>query len=197
MTVMTSHQIDSLMGSQQAMFGQFQSYASQITPPYAMAQQQAYGGNPMSGYQPNYSSPYGVAMGPAPPPPPAPMMLHPQGQMAGGLQAGGNLAMSAFMQPTSGAPQVLGERIAMTGMNAAQTIGQGLGTISTAAGIASMLGVGGLGMAVMGGTIPAAVISAGGYALNQMGQGMQEGDATTLWWHPGHRTWSRWLWILQ
>lgn len=176
--VMTSHQVSGLIGSQQAAFGQFQSYAQQITPSYGGQQQQ---GNPMSGYggapSMGYGSPYGAGIGMAPPPPPQPAVgnFNPMA-MAGGYggQAAMGMAYGGLMQPGSHGGQVLGERAVNTGLNAANTIGTGANTIAGAAGVASMFGIGGAGVAMAGGIPMMGALAAGGYALNQVGTGAQQ-----------------------
>jgi len=181
--VMTSSQISGLVGAQQAMFGNFQSYAAQITPSYGGDGGGGQGGpgSPMMGggnFQPpspGYGSPYGVGMGVPPPPPPMPptgygpnpaMMQH------GGM--GQSMAGMGWMGRSQYGAQSFGERMMGTGLNAAGTMGTGAGYLNMGAGVAGMMGFGGLGMAALGGIPAMGAVAAAGYGVNQMGTGFRQ-----------------------
>ena len=157
--VMSSHQIGQMAHAQSAMFGGFNSYAQQITPPY--------GGRPgMGAGVPGYSP------GPPPMPPPMPAMSGWNMPQYGGM---GSMMMGMPNSPAgSFLPQATGERMAGAGFGAASAGMSGLGMIQGGMGVASMLGVGGAGMAMAGSLPVAGGIMAAGYGLNQMNQGFQQ-----------------------
>jgi len=172
--VMTSHQVSGMIGSQQAMFGNLNAYANQLTPNYGGGQGQMPSG---------FGSPYGVGMGMAPPPPPQPVtgFMNPAMMQMGGMQGALGMGMSTMMNPASYAPQAFSERLVGTGINAASTIGMGASVVNAGAGALSAMGVGGaitgtLGLGSMAAFgVPAlGVAAAGGYALNQMQTGFQQ-----------------------
>ena len=168
--VMTSSQIGQMAYAQSAMFGGFNSYAQQITPPY--------GGRPgmglgVPGGMPGYS--------PGPPPMPPPMMPQSGWQMPqyGGV---GTMMMGLPNSPAgSYLPQATGERIAGAGFAG---LSAGIGGLSTLSGVAGMAGMGmqmagigggmATGLAAAGGSLPMAGLAAAGYAANQFNQGFQQ-----------------------
>lgn len=173
---MTSQQVAQMMAAQQSQFAGYASYAQQITPPHLMQGGAGYAGNPVMGYQGGMPqpSPHGAMIGM---PSMAPMqMMSPTSTQA--LQSGFLPAMAQMgmgtLAPGTGASQVLGERLVGTGVNAAQSVGTGLGWLSAGAGMASMVGVGGVGAAALGGLPAMAAIGAGAYAVDQIGQGVQQ-----------------------
>ncbi len=141
---------------------------SQNMSPYGQMGPQAYGGMGMGGYQMAPQA-FGMGYGPAPMVPQAPAVGH-LGPY-GGVGLTQNWSMGGGSQ---GAPQLMGERIASSGANALSTLGTGLGWVNTGAGIASMLGIGGAGMAALGGIPVAAGVGAFAYGAQQMGAGVQE-----------------------
>lgn len=162
--VMTSQQIGQMASGQAAMFGQFQSYAQQITPPYS--------NRPGMGYM----------AGPAPSPPPMPGWNQAMPGYGGGIPQ--MIGQFQYAQPGSGYGQMMGEQMMGGGLRTAST---GLGAASAFMGIAPLigmgagaLGVGGAGMAglaALGGPIGvpiAAGIAAAGYGVNQMATGFQQ-----------------------
>lgn len=160
--VMTSQQISGIIAGQQAMFGNFASYAQQITPPYGM-------GAGMGAGAPHSYQPFtGAMMGPPPTPPPMPM------QSAWGPNMGPQMMQMATAPPGAYGQQALAERMLGTGFSGLSTIGQGLGMVNMGAGVASMLGIGGAGMAAVGGLPVMAGIMAGQHVAEQGYQGFQQ-----------------------
>lgn len=169
--VMSSHQIGQMASGQAAMFGQFQSYAQQITPPY--------GNQPGMGYS---GAPTGYSAGPPPMPPPMPAWSPHTPQMGGSIPQ--MMAQFPNAQAGSGYGQVMGERM----MSGALSLGSaGISGLGTAVGIggmvgmgASALGIGGAGMAGLGmlagplGVPIAGGLAAAGYGANKMMEGFQE-----------------------
>ena len=165
--MMSSHQISSLASGQAAMFGQFTSYAQQITPQYA---------RPAMGYT--------TGAPPAPPPMPAWSPHTPP-------YSGGLASMGAHMMtpggPGSNLPGVFGERLLGGGLGALAT---GTSVAGTALGVAPLLGMGAsalgigggmaAGLGMMGGFagLPAmAGVAAAGWGANQMMSGFQQRQA--------------------
>lgn len=169
--VMTSQQISGMASGQAAMFGQFQSYAQQITPPYSA--------NPGMGYgaiMPGYQS------GATPAPPPMPAWSPHQPSYGGGIPQ--MMMQMPSAMAGSGYGQAMGERMMGAGLQAGSA---GLGLASAAMGIAPLigmgagaLGIGGAGMAglaALGGPIGLPIaggIAAAGYGVNQMMEGFQQ-----------------------
>jgi len=71
-------------------------------------------------------------------------------------------------------PQAFGERMAGAGFAGLGAGMEGLGAITGAAGIASMFGIGGAGIAALGSAPIAGGVMAAGYAANQMNVGFQQ-----------------------
>jgi len=173
--MMSSHQIGAMAMQQQAMFGNFQSYATQITPPYGAGPGMGAGapapmGGPMGGYQ----------VGPPPmmPPPPPPMPGF-SPQYGGGMM---NMAMMApYASPQMGLGPVMGEQMAGNAFGALSSFGRGAATVgqigTMAAGGLSMLGIGGVGMGMAAGLPGMAVVGgleAGAWAAGQLHTGFQQ-----------------------
>lgn len=169
--VMTSQMIGGMASGQAAMFGQFQSYAQQITPPYSATPGMGYGAI-MPGYQ----------SGAAPAPPPMPAWSPHQPSYGGGM--GQMMMQMPNAVAGSGYGQAMGERMMGAGLQAGSA---GLGLASAAMGIAPLigmgagaLGVGGAGMAglaALGGPIGLPIaggIAAASYGANQMMEGFQQ-----------------------
>ena len=161
---MTSHQIAQMASSQSAMFGQFQSYAQQITPPY--------GARPGMGYMAGAS--------PAPPPMQS-WSPHSPGYGGGMFQM---MSQMPYAQPGSGYSQALGGQILGGGLNLASAGISGLGTAVGVGGMigagASALGMGGMGMSALGllggpvGMLASGGIAVAGFGANQMRKGLQQ-----------------------
>lgn len=181
---MSSHEIGAMAMQQQAMFGNFQSYAQQITPPYASGGASQMSGNPMSGYgqsPPSYQ-PMGGGFMTGPPPAPPPMMAPQSGMMM--PQAGGLAQMAMrvpYSAPGSYVGQAFGEQLAGTAMGGFASGMQGAGALAGMAGMAgagmSALGVGGVaaGGLAMAGSMPITMgLAAGAYGAQQMYGGFQQ-----------------------
>ncbi len=169
--MMSSQQIAAMASQQQAMFGNFQSYAAQITP--------AYGAGPgMGALRPPVMGGYHTGSPPMMPPPPPPMPGLNMGYGGGMMQMA---TMMPYASPQMGMQQVMGEQLAGSFTGGLSTVGSGLARIGGygalgAAGL-SMLGMGGMGMAALGGLPGMAVVGgleAGAYGLSQMHAGFQE-----------------------
>jgi hypothetical protein len=160
-----------MASQQQAMFGNFQSYAAQITP--------AYGAGPgMGALRPPVMGGYHTGSPPMISPPPPPMTGLGMGYGGGMMQ----MAMAApYASPQMGMQQAMGEQLAGSFTGGLSTVGSGLARIGGygamgAAGL-GMLGMGGMGMAALGGLPGMAVVGgleAGAYGLSQMHSGFQE-----------------------
>lgn len=166
--VMSSHQIGAMAMQQQAMFGNFQSYAQQITPPYGA-------GPGMGALRPPAFGGYHAGPPPMMPPPPPPMPGWNPGY-SGGI---GQMAMGMPFVPTMG--QAMGEQLVGSGLAGLSTVGAGAarigGMATMGAGALSMLGVGGAGMAALGGgpgMLAMAGIELGAFGAQHMYQGFQE-----------------------
>lgn len=184
--VMSSHQIGAIAQQQQAMFGNFQSYAQQITPPYAAGGASPMGGNPMTGYAQQPAPSYQPVMGgysAGPPPAPPPPMMAPQTGMymppSGNLFNMGMAAMQS--RPGSYVGQAFGEQLAGTALGGLSSGMQGLGTLAGVAGLAGsglgMLGVGGSvvgGLAAAGSAPVTMGIAGAAYGAQQMYAGFQQ-----------------------
>lgn len=186
--VMSSHQIGSIAQQQSAMFGNFQSYAQQITPPYAAGGAAPMGGNPITGYGEQQQQPpsYQPVMGgysTAPPPPPPPPMMAPHAGMympqSGNLLGMGMAAMQS--RPGSYIGSAFGEQLAGTALGGFSSGMQGLGTVAGVAGLAGtgmgMLGVGGSvagGLAAAGSAPLSLGIAGAAYGAQQMYGGFQQ-----------------------
>jgi hypothetical protein len=168
--VMSSMQIAAMSPVAQQMGGMHTpaNYMQQITPPGL--QGMGYGGPMGSQFSPPAFS---VGIG-APPAPmggrPAMGYMDPGAMQAGGIGGMMNLGFGAMLPGTGGA-SVLGERMTGTAINAAATVGSGVAALNTGAGIAGMLGFGGMGMAALGGTGVGLLAAGGIYGANQMAAG--------------------------
>lgn len=173
--VMTSQQIGGLASGQAAMFGQFQSYAQQITPPYSANPGMGYGAI-MPGYQ----------TGAAPMPPPMPAWSPHTPNYGGGIP---QMAMyGAHAMAGSGYGQAMGERMMGAGlqmgsaglgaasafMSAAPLVGMGMSALGVGGGLAT--GLGALGAAPIALPVGAG-IAAAGYGIQQAGVGFQQRQA--------------------
>lgn len=170
--MMSSHQIAAMAAQQQAMFGNFQSYAQQITPPYGAGPGMGAIRSPgmMGGYQ----------TGPAPMmAPPPPMMPGWNPGYGGGVAS---MAMQApYAAPNAGFGGAIGEQLAGSALGGLSTVGSGLaragGYATMAAGGLSMLGMGGVGMAAAAGPIGmlgVGALEAGAWGAQQLYGGFQE-----------------------
>lgn len=170
--MMSSHQIAAMAMQQQAMFGNFQSYAQQITPPY--------GAGPGMGAlrSPGLLGGYQTGSPPAMMPPPPPMPGWNPGYGGGMMQ----MAMAMpYASPSMGMGQAMGEQLVGSALGGLSTVGSGLarvgGYATMGAGVLSMAGIGGMGMAALGGGlggIGVLGLEAGAWGAEQLYSGFRE-----------------------